>query len=55
MGQTSSSTQTSVFKGTALTITKDFLSSILAGIDGDVAPIMDYFSQKMNDFKISLE
>jgi len=49
MGETSVSQNHQAGEGTAVDINQEFFTAILAGLSGDVAPILEYLTQEMGD------
>lgn len=51
MGMTDATNDNLSGNGTASDVNKLFFQNILAGLGGDVTPMMDYLNQKMNDIQ----
>lgn len=49
MGETSADTKNESGSGTAVTITKEFFVAVLAGVSGNVEPLMVYLTEEMGD------
>jgi uncharacterized coiled-coil protein SlyX len=55
MGQTSVDQESKSGQGTALDINKEFFTAILAGLSGDVDPLMSYLTEKMHDLQAQVQ
>ena len=55
MGMTTAVKNSKSGSGTAVSINKEFFGSVLAGLGGDVAPLMTYLTQEMGDFKAEVK